>query len=272
MASCYLKVGSISEKIVPCNHTAISEGKHTSCCEPDDLCLTNGLCRNPTVNEATNYAWRFGCTDATLADPSCGNYCNNITNDFDNQLTWKCSGDETWCCNTGEPGPAKGRYNRTNTTCCSISELLFHAANPTVYTTASLMSLSFSIDTWMASATASSTTISNITVGASASAPPEARRSNSLAIGLGTGLGAVAAIVLGVGFLLFRRRKRRANEPQEEIKEHGCAEVMSNCVVELTATKEPMEMMVAQPPSEMDTSVEPVEMPGGEERERCCRR
>lgn len=76
--ACYLRNGTKARRALPCNHTAIVEGHHTSCCEPNDLCLTNGLCRDPAVNELTNYAWFFGCTDPTFKDPSCGTYCDKF--------------------------------------------------------------------------------------------------------------------------------------------------------------------------------------------------
>jgi hypothetical protein len=79
MATCYYKANTKSLKTAPCNHTALDEGKHTQCCEPGDLCLTNGLCREETVNNITNYAWRFACTDKDFKDPSCGtDYCDKI--------------------------------------------------------------------------------------------------------------------------------------------------------------------------------------------------
>lgn len=61
---------------LPCNHTAIVENKHTACCDPDDQCLSNGLCRDPEANNIQNFVWFFGCTDRTFQDPACGNYCD----------------------------------------------------------------------------------------------------------------------------------------------------------------------------------------------------
>jgi hypothetical protein len=62
---------------IPCNTTAIENGKHSACCAPDDLCLTNGMCRNQGDDQiGKNYYWREGCTDATFEDSACPQYCN----------------------------------------------------------------------------------------------------------------------------------------------------------------------------------------------------
>jgi hypothetical protein len=76
--TCYLRNGTASPKAAPCDHNAVLQNRHTGCCDPGDLCLTNGLCRNPNVNDLTNYAWFFGCTDKTFNDPACGNYCDTV--------------------------------------------------------------------------------------------------------------------------------------------------------------------------------------------------
>ncbi|KAH7377262.1 hypothetical protein BKA66DRAFT_467787, partial [Pyrenochaeta sp. MPI-SDFR-AT-0127] len=224
--ACYLRNGTKARRALPCNHTAIVEGRHTSCCDPDDLCLTNGLCRDPAANELTNFAWFFGCTDPTFKDPSCGAYCDKV-NSGNNHLMFQCPQPETWCCNTGAPAPAEDRINRTNTTCCSISELLFKAPEPTVYTVALYSGTPFSVGTLTRATTASlnSTTVPTVSSTASsvssassvsvsstrgASAPPAPQSTSpSLAIGLGTGLGAFALLALAGGsFFIWRRRKR----------------------------------------------------------------
>ncbi|KAF2025209.1 hypothetical protein EK21DRAFT_116999 [Setomelanomma holmii] len=112
--TCYLRNGSKARHAVPCDHTAILQGKHTACCDPDDQCLTNGLCRDPAVNDITNFVWFFGNTDVTFQDPSSGNYCDKV-NTGNNHLIFKCPEQEKWCCNTGDPAPsgASGVYDRS---------------------------------------------------------------------------------------------------------------------------------------------------------------
>ncbi|KAF2645041.1 hypothetical protein P280DRAFT_186354 [Massarina eburnea CBS 473.64] len=63
-------------KWVPCNNTAVGEGKHSACCALGDVCLTNGLCQNPADYwNGGNAFWTEGCTDKTFNDPACPDYC-----------------------------------------------------------------------------------------------------------------------------------------------------------------------------------------------------
>jgi hypothetical protein len=80
--TCYLRNGTRARRALPCNHTAIAQGGHTACCDPDDECLTNGLCRDPAANEVQNFVWFFGCTDMTFQDPACGNYCDKANRGY----------------------------------------------------------------------------------------------------------------------------------------------------------------------------------------------
>jgi hypothetical protein len=77
MVQCFYKSGNPAlTKAAPCNLTAVAEGKNTACCASDELCMSNGLCRNATSTPKTNSYWRGGCTDPTFQDPACPNYCN----------------------------------------------------------------------------------------------------------------------------------------------------------------------------------------------------
>ncbi|KAH7077576.1 hypothetical protein BKA63DRAFT_268128 [Paraphoma chrysanthemicola] len=268
MVDCYHKAFTRSKKTAPCNHTALQEGKHTQCCEPGDLCLTNGLCREETVNETSNYAWRFGCTDETFRDPACATqYCDSKpeTKAMDLKLTWQCPEENTWCCNTGEPMSQESRTNRSNTTCCTMENLLFKAGPPEVYTIAAFFGSAFSIGTLFPS----STPVSNATGSAGfASTPtsslagssvpaPASSSPSTLAIGLGAGLGSAAAIALGiVSFCLWRRRKRnidstRSSTPAKELSDHGLTEV---------SDAERAEMIAAEHRTELTSPVSPAEL------------
>lgn len=106
---------------------------------------------------------------------------------------------------------------------------MFTTPNPILYTTAQL------IDGPSSDATTT---------------PRPRPSSNPLAIGLGTSLCALVAVVLGIGLLCSRRRKRRSSELHEEVSE-------------LTTMKEPIEMMVdEQPPEVMASRADPVELQG----------
>lgn len=281
-------------KTAPCNHTALDNGKHTQCCEPGDLCLTNGLCREETVNDITNYAWRFGCTDPKFEDATCGtDYCDaklagsgeHILNQpvcytrltspgIDNKLTWKCPENGTWCCNTGDSGPYENRVNRTNTTCCSIPDLLFTALNPEIFATASIYGSMFPVPTLI-----SSTALRNATATTSATTNPSAVNAlnsasvtpapspgySALKIGLGAGLGSFAAITLGLGsFLVWRRRKRnselpRSATPAKELSDQDVAEASSRNRAELTGMDYRRELTSPVSPVELWSPTSPVE-------------
>ncbi|KAF2819005.1 hypothetical protein CC86DRAFT_149762 [Ophiobolus disseminans] len=280
MVQCYFGKDKKSMKTAPCNHTALEEGAHTQCCEPGDLCLTNGLCREETVNEVTNYAWRFGCTDPTFQDPSCGTaYCDAklAGSGIDNKLTWKCPQDNIWCCNTGDSGPYEGRVNRTNTTCCTITDLLFTAKNPEVFATASIFGSMYSIPTLVSSTafrnvtsqtTATNTPSTSPTAAnalESTTAAPSSSGPSTLAIGLGAGLGSFAAIALGIGsFLIWRRRKRttespRSATPAKELSDHGLAEASSQDRAEMTGMEYRRELTSPVSPVELWSPTSPVE-------------
>lgn len=60
----------------PCNSTAVANGQHSSCCASNDMCLTNGLCKEKgKEHEGTNLYWSNGCTDPNFNDPACPRYC-----------------------------------------------------------------------------------------------------------------------------------------------------------------------------------------------------
>lgn len=77
---CYANNGSLYENTaatyVPCNLTAVENGGHSSCCNINDLCMTNGLCMEAqNEKKGANHYWRNGCTDPTFKDPACPNFC-----------------------------------------------------------------------------------------------------------------------------------------------------------------------------------------------------
>ncbi|KAF2023859.1 hypothetical protein EK21DRAFT_94551 [Setomelanomma holmii] len=273
---CYYKANTKAKKSAPCDHNALRAGKHTQCCEPGDLCLTNGLCREETVNASSNYAWRYGCTDPTFQDPTCATaYCDGKpeTKDQDLKLTWQCPEETTWCCSTGFPMSQEARTNRTNTTCCSMDNLLFKASPPVVFTTAAYFGSAFSIGTLFPSSSAAP----NSSVPVSFSVTPTSTRStvpaspssspSNLAIGLGAGLGSVAAIALSIGsFCIWRRRKRRTYSPRgatpvKELSDTGMTEASSaeraemtgmDCRRKLTSPVSPVELWSPAEPQRME--------------------
>jgi hypothetical protein len=81
--TCYLGNGHISPGAVPCDNNAVLQARNNGCCNQGDLCLSNDLCRNPSVNNMTNYVCSFGCTDKTFEDAACENYCGKFTREWD---------------------------------------------------------------------------------------------------------------------------------------------------------------------------------------------
>lgn len=301
--ACYYKANTKSSKSVPCDHNALANGGHTQCCEPGDLCLTNGLCREETVDNVTNYAWRFGCTDPNFKDPACGTqYCDfikgiyramalpgqslNVDIDSDTHLTWKCHEDKIWCCNTGFVQPFESRANRSNTTCCSDTALLFTAENPEVFTTASPLNSMFSIGTIMPGSTASSNmTASSASVtatsasaglsSATAGVAAPSSGTSTLAIGLGAGIGSAAAIGLGIlTFSLLRRRRTKSSDAPgsesvaEELGSEDVVEGHNEHIVEMTAQDHKAELASPDSPVELWSPVVSAELPC-EEKGRC---
>ncbi|KAH8733087.1 hypothetical protein GQ44DRAFT_19737 [Phaeosphaeriaceae sp. PMI808] len=267
--ACYLRNGTKARRALPCNHTAILEGRYTSCCDPNDQCLTNGLCRDPAANELTNYVWFFGCTDPTFKDPSCGTYCDKA-NKENNHLIFQCPEPDTWCCNTGAAAPVEDRVNRSNTTCCSITDLVFKAPAPVVYTTALYSGTPFPIVTLAtrstlrsSNSTALSTALSttrSVNTGATEASSTSQSTPPSLAVGVGAGLGGGAAIALAVGWVLWRRRKRENKTPSTELTSNDRAEMTDQNIVE-TSGKTRFEIQDKDPPAELMGDFSRAELP-----------
>ncbi|PSN73423.1 hypothetical protein BS50DRAFT_672308 [Corynespora cassiicola Philippines] len=228
MASCYYANGK-EVGYVPCNHTAVALGQHSSCCAEGDGCLANGLCKTKYNGDWAqgNYYWRQACTDRTWSDPACANFCR--FNYREDQLIWKCREPGTWCCNDGDPPRAADRAYKTNYTCCSMEELTFGAEDGDFWTTASPLPVSLSsaipstgtptpsasgspaeTDTPAETGTPAESTISQ---------PDSGSTNNSLAIGLGVGLGVALLVLAGIiGFIIRRRRSKRNIDPAPEYK------------------------------------------------------
>ena len=211
--------------------------------------MNNGLCRNATSTPRTNFYWRGGCTDPTFQDPACPNYCNRksidsryyryttlnaplVKNPWEDQLIWQCDATN-WCCNNGGAAPENQRYDRTNLTCCTISQYTFSAASPSLIATATYLGEVFTVgETASTSTTAASSSGTPLTTvsmahdtslstpasqsiqtassSAASSSTPSGSGTSSAAIGAGVGVGVAAALALcGLGFWMWRRKKAR---------------------------------------------------------------
>ncbi|KAF2489012.1 hypothetical protein BU16DRAFT_600653 [Lophium mytilinum] len=234
-SACYFPDGSnTNAAFVPCNQTAIEEGKHTSCCAPGDMCFTNGICKANNPNQL-NWNWRDACTDPTWKDPACPNYCKG-TNPSGAHVIFQCQEEDLWCCAFDDP--PTGHYNFT---CCTLDQYAFRAGKAVFYTTAQLnlgietltsvsSASSFSTATLFVSSTtsaasqstASSRSIASSTATAAATenvlSPSATAAASSkpptLTIGLGVGI-PVAIIFFAVACFLFWRLGKRAHAREE---------------------------------------------------------
>ncbi|OBT71491.1 hypothetical protein VF21_09275 [Pseudogymnoascus sp. 05NY08] len=79
---CYDVTGLQSEAFFPCEPDA----EVSSCCYPDDICFSNGLCSPSPANKAkhpkdfyvTPFFWN-ACSDPTFQDPKCFSGCFNVS-------------------------------------------------------------------------------------------------------------------------------------------------------------------------------------------------
>jgi hypothetical protein len=190
-----------------------------------------------------------------------------------------------WCCNTGDIGPMAGRANRTNTTCCTISDLLFTALDPVVFTTASFYGSAFPVGTMVPSpisasdtASISPSTAAPLQTNAMSSTPSTAASKASvtgtskLAIGLGVGIGALAAIALCFGFFCLRRKRtghsslHRRTIATKDVHDISLVETSNRNVAEMRAIEPRTELTCSAPPAEMWAPVQTAELEGEVER------
>ncbi|KAL8408589.1 hypothetical protein RB594_007142 [Gaeumannomyces avenae] len=86
---CFFPGGKIHERGIACGSGAAS-----SCCEPSQTCLSNGLCWNPTSNQIA----RVSCTDKSWNSDLCPRWCTTEQQDSASELR-QCSGSaDHWIC------------------------------------------------------------------------------------------------------------------------------------------------------------------------------
>lgn len=122
-ATCYGMEGNqMNSNYAPCNVTSgaiNSDGNtHSACCNiaNADICLSSGLCLSTVALALGRVLWISGCTDKTLQDPGCPQYCRNFKKDGSNVYFLRsCDPNQTansWCC---------GVEGQSITECCSRS-------------------------------------------------------------------------------------------------------------------------------------------------------
>lgn len=180
-----------------------------------------------------------------------------------------------WCCNNGGAAPEEQRYDKTNLTCCTMSQFTFSAPSPTLVATATYLGEVFSVPSLVPSVSASETPISSGTSSAAAqsfapttsSTPPPSTSaaettststpsksgSSPAAIGAGVGVGVAAAILIAaVGAWWLRRRKR--SRSQQGFLPNGPAE--------LPAAEQKVEAPVEKYRAELMSNARPQELHG----------
>ena len=86
LATCYGMEGDqMNSNYVPCNVSSTGnadDGVHSTCCNAAnaDICLSSGLCLSTIALALGRVLWVNGCTDKTLKDPSCPQYCRGLKN------------------------------------------------------------------------------------------------------------------------------------------------------------------------------------------------
>lgn len=211
--SCYSRNGTVIKDIAyqPCGDSGES-----ACCGTNhggagnigianDVCDTNGLCRNfegfDGTNEGTIVWSRQGCTDPGWNTPDClPNVCNTAEYQVDNAPVYSC-GNGNWAC-------GKQSY-------CSATPRLFVLAETlgneiSTYTTASSAALTASDGGQSASMP------THLSPGA---APPSSNTAElahlSTAIKAGIGAG-VSVLVLLLGIILFLLHKIKKSRKHQE--------------------------------------------------------
>ncbi|ORX96296.1 hypothetical protein BCR34DRAFT_184513 [Clohesyomyces aquaticus] len=228
--TCYFPDGSpvpAGSDLVPCK--PYDEGEST-CCSVEQTCLSNGLC---VSDHQYNWVWRNGCTDRTYKDVSCPNYCQLYPGQGSGgTLVFDC-GQGTYCCSNT---PSGGYDRASNTTCCSITSLVFKGVVPSTITSISqtpIPVLSSSGASSSLSATSRVTTptgvASNTTASFASSTSPSksttsapilpasksSSQKTSIAVGVTVPLTVVSLLALGV--VLYRSRRRKtAQTPIEK--------------------------------------------------------
>lgn len=128
LATCYGMEGTqMNSNYVPCNASstgsasdASTDGTHSACCNAAnaDICLSSGLCLSTVAVALGHVLWLNRCTDKTLHDPSCPQYCRNMKlppGPSDTYFLRACDRNETgnsWCC---------GVDGQNISACCSRS-------------------------------------------------------------------------------------------------------------------------------------------------------
>ncbi|CAK7220339.1 hypothetical protein SCUCBS95973_004125 [Sporothrix curviconia] len=118
--------GQMNSNYVPCNTSnastsAADSTSHSACCNAAnaDVCLSSGLCLSTVAVALGRVLWVSGCTDKTLNDPTCPQYCCSLsaTNGAtaNSYFLRACNQNQTvnsWCC---------GVAGQTMDDCCSRS-------------------------------------------------------------------------------------------------------------------------------------------------------
>ncbi|KAI1211730.1 uncharacterized protein F4807DRAFT_418818 [Annulohypoxylon truncatum] len=218
--TCYTTKGEVSLDTFRCDNRTTG---HSSCCMAGEVCWSNGVCHGKTRGiedwlreSCTDHSWRdTACFDVLAID--LGEYAAGVR---------PCGGidkSNLYCCDDGSTGI--GSF-----ACCNNESQTFHYNNittlPTIIATIPLDDVASTSSSIVGSTSPESTstqpTITNI---ASAGSGNSGSSSNSTAVGVGLGVGlpAAAAIFAGVGFMIWRtRRKQPSSEhsPQHDVSSY----------------------------------------------------
>lgn len=231
--SCYGNVGFPIEGPRVCDPTA----QISNCCNPADICLSNGLCLNAGGNQMMGV---LGCTDKEWRAP-CHNYCNSTGTYLQRlyfssklsirtrELTGAYSepyGNLLFLCppSSATAGPDFGRSGPwccgpNATKCCADGNGIYIPVGQVITQRESLPS-STATTTTSGTSTPTSSSPSTTTSTSSQTSEPSKPSNKSLTIGLGVGipLGVIFWVILAFGVWELRKLNNNRTAPTIE---HG---------------------------------------------------
>ncbi|KAJ3498137.1 hypothetical protein NLG97_g1361 [Lecanicillium saksenae] len=189
---CYKLDGTLDTEMKPCDPTA----KVSTCCRPDDFCLSNGLCLGGGGNNGFS---QQGCTDSKWNFP-CQSYCSDSQARFSDGYHYleKCSGfdaagENLFCCG--------GDYG-----CCNNTDLIVRGIKR------------FTAMSRAGAPTSTATGGTTVTVTATPTGDANNNNNNGtsktdnskiVAVGAGVGASLGVALLVAVGALVWQIRKQK---------------------------------------------------------------
>ncbi|KAH8892392.1 hypothetical protein GQ53DRAFT_805912 [Thozetella sp. PMI_491] len=196
-----------------------------SCCFPGETCLEDGICQFAPTSAGLSGYRVAACTDPTYKDPICKEWCasvdpTDVVYGVHTNL-WSCCAidvDTTGAhCNNitsaNQDFQAPAASNLASLFIVPSGGFLYTSQGATSSSTSTRASQTSQASSTVASLSQSATSSSAPTSSSSASAEPSSGLSTGAAAGIGVGSGIAAILLVSVAVYLFRRSRRRAQQP-----------------------------------------------------------